>query len=1227
MPPTLSNIKKVLVANRGEIAVRLIRACAKVGIKSVSIYTHSDATSLHASLADENVLLAGDNANGYLNVTEILQICSRLHVDAVIPGYGFLSENTAFAQAVMDVGMVFIGPSPSSVADMGQKHRARNVATSAGVPVVPGTGLLQSEEEAVERAQGLGFPIMLKATGGGGGMGLQVCQDVEEVVAAFDKVKSRGETLFGNSGIFLEKYYPESHHVEVQVFGNGIDVVIEECPSPFVEKRPGMRDAITKCAVAYASKLKYKSAGTVEFLVDDVTGDFFFLEMNTRLQVEHGITELCYDVDLVALMLQQADYEMGGDVGIPSEYLKSLQKTSPNGVSVEVRVYAEMPYRNYAPSPGLLQAVHWPEGEGLRVDTWVETGQRIAPYYDPLIAKLMVHDADRPAAIAKMLQILSDTTLQGPATNIQFLSHVVASDSFREGVTLTNFLDTRFHYEPCAIDVLAPGAFTTIQDYPARKTCGHGIPTGGPMDNISSRIANLLVGNKPGMELLEMTLSGPELLFRAPAVFSVCGAPMLVSIDGEKKPMWSRLVIQAGQKLKVGAIEEGGCRSYLAIKGGFPEIPYYLGSKSGTPSLGFGGTQGRQLQMGDWIELDPDTKKWAADVNAVYTLPPDSVPSYNITEIYCMHGPHDSDDFMTRKDREMLYGTSWKIDHNSNRTGVRLVGPVPEWSRKDGGEGGSHPSNIFDYGYPSPGGINWGGDSPVVFSMDSPDLGGLLCSTTVVSADLWRLGQVKPGDSLMLRPVKFECALELSKRTEVFIDEVRSFIDGKSNSVPRLNFHISDTGLAHGESNAVLKRVPGDGEKRPQVVYRQGGDSFMIVEIGKQTVDIMVSSRVRLLAERLQALNIKNLVMNQNVGSVTVQFDPKVIIQQELLQCIHEIESSIEANADIKIACREIHLPIVFDHPALYESTVRYMETNRPNATYLPDNIEYLRQNNGLSTRREVFDTALKAPFLVVAVGFLVGTPILFPLSPASGIKAQKYNPTRVSTPGGTIGMGGSLFAIYPIEAPGGYMLFARTLECWDTFGTKPGFAPHRPWLFEPFDLIRYYEVSVAEYDTLLRDFHSGRYQFDIRPATFHPQDFVKLFRAAPDDAQIRAFHAAQNQGMAERLAVENALYRDWVVEREVQRDADAARLQSMLESGAESAITIDSPMNANVWKVLVQPGDVLREGEVVAILEAMKMEINVLCPPDAAGARVEAIASKPGTVVSPGARLVVAKK
>lgn len=297
--------------------------------------------------------------------------------------------------------MVFAGPSPDSIDQFGLKHTARNLAIKAGVPVVPGTpGLLSSVEDASRAAAELGYPVMLKSTAGGGGMGLQTCDDESELQKAFETVQSRGETLFKNAGVFLEKYYPAAHHIEVQVFGNGQgqvatlgerecsiqrrhQKVVEECPSPFVVKKPDLRQQLCAAAKSLAESVHYASAGTLEFLVDDQSGDFFFLEMNTRLQVEHGVTEMVYGVDLVELMLRQADAQLSGKMGLSASELEALALSckEPKGHCIEARVYAENPVKGFAPSPGLLQKVEWHELPGTRIDTWVRAGITVSPNY------------------------------------------------------------------------------------------------------------------------------------------------------------------------------------------------------------------------------------------------------------------------------------------------------------------------------------------------------------------------------------------------------------------------------------------------------------------------------------------------------------------------------------------------------------------------------------------------------------------------------------------------------------------------------------------------------------------------------------------------------------------------------------------------------------------------------------------------------------------------------
>jgi urea carboxylase len=414
--------------------------------------------------------------------------------------------------------------------------------------------------------------------------------------------------------------------------------------------------------------------------MDDQTGDFYFLEMkwvrfagrsvgktkleedtdnwmtllcSTRLQVEHGITEMCYDVDLVALMLQQAEMQardQGG--GIDLESLRRLQREAPRGFAIEARIYAEVPSRNYEPSPGLLQHVEWYEAADVRIDTWVHSGTNISSFYDPMIAKMMVWDEkSHDAATEKMVQALSRSLVQGCPTNMRFLSAIVDSQAFRKGQTTTSFLSRDgFDFQPATLDVISGGAYTTIQDWPARRGVSFGVPESGPMDSVSFRLANVIVGNPQTMEGLEVTLIGPELLFNTPGIIAVTGGVIDVYIDGEPVDMYTRYLVPAGKKLKLGYVTSG-CRAYIAIKGGFPSVPLYLGSKSTTSTLKLGGYQGRQLLPNDLLELDPACHEWAVDYRPV------SVPARIRLDrfwrddwiLYVMPGPHDDPEFVTEQ--------------------------------------------------------------------------------------------------------------------------------------------------------------------------------------------------------------------------------------------------------------------------------------------------------------------------------------------------------------------------------------------------------------------------------------------------------------------------------------------------------------------------------------------------------------------------------------------------
>lgn len=340
-------------------------------------------------------------------------------------------------------------------------------------------------------------------------------------------------------------------------------------------------------------------------------------------------------------MMQQADCELvsSGSRGIDREALIALQKSAPQGAAIEARLYAENAVRDFAPSPGLLQCVSWASTDKIRLDSWIETGTRVTPSYDPLLAKIMAHGSTRDEAVTELHAMLSKSLVQGPPSNLDFLAALTLSQAFREGRTTTDFLSSGiFTYAPTAMEVVSPGSYTSVQDYPARRGVGYGAPEAGPMDALSFRLANIIVGNPEGTAGLELTLSGPELLFHCPAVVALAGAEMEMTLDGKSVRPYTRIVVpKGGSRLKIGKIKEGalGCRAYLAIRGGLPGVPVYLGSKATSPSLGIGGYQGRQLLTGDTLELDETSAKEATAVKE-WSLPEDAWPSRNFTTSWNM---------------------------------------------------------------------------------------------------------------------------------------------------------------------------------------------------------------------------------------------------------------------------------------------------------------------------------------------------------------------------------------------------------------------------------------------------------------------------------------------------------------------------------------------------------------------------------------------------------------
>jgi len=914
---------------------------------------------------------------------------------------------------------------------------------------------------------------MLKATAGGGGMGLLTCNNEQDVRSSFKTVQSRGETLFKNAGLFIEKFFPSSHHIEVQVFGNGMgqavhfgerecsiqrrhQKVVEECPSPFVTEHPELREKLGSAAVRLAESIKYGSAGTIEYLVDDESGNFFFLEMNTRLQVEHGITELCYGVDLVELMLKQADAQLQGKGGLDADSLKRLQPKAPNGAAVEVRVYAENPAKDYAPSPGLLQKVAWKDVPGSRIDTWVHSGTKVTSFYDPLLAKAMVHASSRDGAIKGMLDLLDGSKLYGPPTNMEFLSAILADSTFKSGRTMTKFLTT-FDFRPAAIDVIQGGAYTLVEDWPGRPTVGRGFSHTGPMDPLAFRIANALVGNETGKEGLEITLSGPDLRFLGAAIVALCGAPMDAKLDGEPFPMWTRHRIQAGQRLTIGKTIGGGCRSYLAIYGGLPSIATWFGSKSTAPMTAVGGYQGRALAAGDLLTISTDLP----DIQGELELPEKLIPSYpEEWDLLAMPGPHD-EGYIEPESLETLYDTTWTVSHNAARGGIRLLGPKPKWARTDGGEGGAHPSNVIEYGYPV-GTLNWTGDDPCLFPVDAPDFGGFISSTTIVKADYWRLGQMKAGNKLRFNRISYEDAIAKRREVEEFIGLVTTCCQGRTSfedAFPLKYQGLPPSAEKKGWESAIIYQIPEEGSQ-PLVSYRQGGDDFILIDYGHGSFNLNYRCRAVALYQKLKDgkgdISFDTGVLHTGMAcgnSLMLYYDSMRVPRQKMLEYLLKLEAELGNLAEAQFPSRKYKLPITFESKKQKASLQRYIETQRPYASYLPDTMDFVAKNNAF-TQQQLRDIFTKSSLMVVAVGFFVALPIALPIDPRQRIQCPKMNPSRVHTPEGQVGWGGSCMALYNVESPGGYMNTGLSIPGADVLGYKHGYSEKKPWLFEDFDQI-----------------------------------------------------------------------------------------------------------------------------------------------------------------------------
>jgi len=1193
---------KVLVANRGVIACRIIRTLQTMGIGAVAIYSDADRFARHVEMADEAFRIGeGPASASYLRGDAILEVARSCGAGAIHPGYGFLSENPDFAQSCEAAGIAFIGPTASQMRLFGPKHSARELARREGVPFLPGSGLLEDSNDAAREASRIGYPVMLKSTGGGGGIGMRLIETPDELVSAFESVSRLAQSNFKDGGLYLERFVRRARHIEVQIFGDGRgDVValgerdcsvqrrnqkvIEETPAPNLSQ--ARRAELQESAVALARAGSYRSAGTVEFVFDEDRDEFYFLEVNTRLQVEHGVTEEVMGIDLVEWMVRLAAGEM-----------PSLASPTPRGHSMQVRVYAEDPSLDFRPCAGLLTQADFPQN--ARVETWVEAGTPVPPFYDPMLAKILVHADNRDAALEKLKTALDETHLAGIETNVSYLRQIVRDDTFRQGRQTTSYL-SGLPVMSRGVEIMEAGIQTLVQDFPGRLGYWDvGVPPSGPIDSLALRLANRLIGNKQGAAGLECTVSGPTLRFRHATTIALGGADMGASVNGEPLAPYEARDVAAGAVLKMGRIEGAGVRAYLAIKGGV-DVPDYLGSKS-TFTLGnFGGHAGRTLRPGDVLPIGEEIGQFPPPNRQTESLPTKPLLSNN-WEIGVLYGPHAAPDFFTPADIEEFFAASWEVHYNSSRTGVRLIGPKPTWARADGGEAGLHPSNIHDNAY-AIGAVDFTGDTAIILGPDGPSLGGFVCPVCIIEAELWKVGQLRPGDKLRFVPVSF--------------GDARARLEALDEAVETLNLAALGKPLVPiTPGGAVLVRRE-ESDLAPSLTVRQDGDAYLLVEYGPVVLDIALRMRVHALMLWIQSRGISGLIdLTPGIRSLHLHFDPHLVRREDLLLLLEEAETQL-GGGDVEIDTRVVHLPLSWDDPVVGEAIERYSASVRPNAPWAPSNIEFIRRINGLESTDRVREIVFEASYLVLGLGDVyLGAPVATPVDPRHRLVTTKYNPARTWTAQNTVGIGGAYMCIYGLEGPGGYQLVGRTLPIWNTFRATPDFQKGKPYLLRFFDQVRYYPVSAAELEAMRDDFTAGRFALQIEHETFVLSDYNRFLEENADT--IRAAKARQQAAFeAEREA--------WIRDGQADyslADSDTRGGDSDAPEIPEGATALVAPTSGMVWKTLASAGERAREGDILLVLESMKTEFPVVAPFDG---EVIQLACAPNQAVTAGQTLVV---
>jgi urea carboxylase len=576
-------------------------------------------------------------------------------------------------------------------------------------------------------------------------------------------------------------------------------------------------------------------------------------------------------------------------------------------------------------------------------------------------------------------------------------------------------------------------------------------------------------------------------------------------------------------------------------------------------------------------------------------------------QIGVLYGPHGAPDFFTEADIAMFFSTDWEVHYNSNTTGIRLIGPKPQWARQDGGEAGLHPSNIHDNAY-AIGAVDFTGDMPVILGPDGPSLGGFVCPVTIVQAELWKMGQLKVGDKIRFYAMTQEDAANLEQIQNKLVAHL------VADDLPKAP--LTPTNLS-----PILAQSPAHGEQ-PQVLYRQAGDKYMLIEYGPLVLDLNLRFRVHALMQWLESQQVKGIIdLTPGIRSLQVHFESLVLPVKQLLQILQQAETELPAIEDMVVPTRIVHLPLSWDDVATQLAIEKYMQSVRKDAPWCEmvdghaSNIEFIRRINGLDAIQQVKDIVFNASYLTLGLGDVyLGAPVATPVDPRHRLVTTKYNPARTWTPENAVGIGGAYMCVYGMEGPGGYQFVGRTIQMWNRWNATADFKTAKPWLLRFFDQIRFYPVSAEELLQMRVDFPHGKFQLKIEEQTFSLKEYNAFL--AKEANTINAFKANQQAAFeAERDR--------WIA-------SGQANYSQEVEAGASNQDAADIPAGhraiaahvaGNLWQVQVNVGDTVKEGDVLVMIESMKMEIAVTAN---CNGKVSQVLCSAGSAVAAGQALIV---